>query len=245
MFTKSAAYYDAIYAALKDYRNEAQSVAMLLKQVRPSCRRVLDVACGTGEHARYLNGAHGFDVDGIDLEPALLRIARGKHPRGNYWQADMVEFDLGRRYDAVISLFSAIAYAGTVPRLRQALACFRRHLAPGGVVLVEPFLRPEDIRAGKSSTLTVDVGGVRVTRSSHSEVIDRLFRLHLDYQFEGPSSVERASEVHDLGLFTLDEMLASFAAAGLAASYQSEGPSGRGLYVAQVPLDAPANDRTP
>jgi SAM-dependent methyltransferase len=232
MFTKSAAYYDAIYAALKDYRNEAQSVASLLKQARPGCRRVLDVACGTGEHARYLNGAHGFDIDGIDLDPALLRIARGKHPHGNYWQADMVDFDLGRRYDAVISLFSAIAYAGTLPRLRQTLACFRRHLAPGGIVLVEPFLVPEDIRLGKTNTLTVDVGGVRVTRSSRSEVIDRLFRLHLDYEFEGPTSVEHASEVHDLGLFSLEEMLASFGAAGLDASYQREGPSGRGLYIA-------------
>src|SRR5688572_2977535 len=105
MFTKSAAYYDAIYAALKDYRNEALSVARLLRSTRPHCRRVLDVACGTGEHARYLDGAHGFDVDGIDLDPQLLRIARGKHPRGSYWQADMVDFELGRRYDAVISLF--------------------------------------------------------------------------------------------------------------------------------------------
>jgi SAM-dependent methyltransferase len=245
MFTKSAAYYDAIYAALKDYRNEAECVARVLHRARPGCRRVLDVACGTGEHARYLNLTHGFDVDGIDLEAALLRIARGKHPRGNYWHADMVDFDLGRRYDAVISLFSAIAYAGTLPRLRQALACFRRHLAPGGVALVEPFLEPDDIRSVKTSTLTVDVGGVRVTRSSRSEVIDRLFRLYLGYRFEGPSSVERASEIHDLGLFTVEEMLASFAAAGLEASYQSESPSGRGLYVATIARDVPANDSTP
>jgi SAM-dependent methyltransferase len=232
MFTKSAAYYDAIYAALKDYRNEALSVARLLRSARPDCRRVLDVACGTGEHARYLDGAHGFDVDGIDLDPQLLHIARGKHPRGSYWQADMVDFELGRRYDAVISLFSAIAYAGTLPRLCQALACMRRHLAPGGVVLIEPFVGPESIRPSKTDTLTVDFGGVRVTRSARGEVIDRLFRLHLDYRFEGPASIERASEVHELGLFTVREMLDSFGAAGMRARYQNDGPSGRGLYVA-------------
>jgi hypothetical protein len=150
----------------------------------------------------------------------------------------MVDFDLGRRYDAVISLFSAIAYTRDLPRLRQALTCFRRHLAPGGVVLVEPFLKPEDIQLGKTNTLIVDVGGIRVTRRSRSEVIDRLFRLHLDYQFEGPSSVERASEVHDLGLFSTAEMLDSFGAAGLDASYQKDGPSGRGLYIATAASDA-------
>jgi ubiquinone/menaquinone biosynthesis C-methylase UbiE len=213
---------------------------MLLKQARPDCRRVLDVACGTGEHARYLDGAHGFSVDGIDLDPALLRIARGKHPRGSYWQADMVDFDLGRRYDAVISLFSAIAYTVSVPRLRRALACFRRHLGPGGIVLVEPFLKPEDIRLGTTNTLTVEVGGIRVTRTSRSEVFDRLFRLYLDYQFEGPSSTESASEVHELGLFSVGEMLDSFRAAGLDAEYRSEGPSGRGLYVATASAALPA-----
>lgn len=234
MFTKSAAYYDAIYAALKDYLNEAHGVAGLLRQARPDCRRVLDVACGTGEHARFLNGAHGFEVDGIDLDPQLLHIARGKHPRGSYWQADMVDFELGRRYDAVLSLFSSIAYAGTLPRLRQTLACIRLHLAPGGVVLIEPFVEPRNIRQNETDMLTVDVGGIRVTRTARSEVIDRLFRLHLDYRFEGPSGVERASEVHELGLFTATEMMDSFGAVGLRASYQDEGPSGRGVYVARA-----------
>ena len=72
----------------------------------------------------------------------------------------------------------------------------------------------------------------RENRSARSEVVDRLFRLHLDYRFEGPARIERASEVHELGLFTVHEMLDSFGAAGMRASYQNDGPSGRGLYVA-------------
>jgi len=62
---------------------------------------VLDVACGSGEHARLLAG-HGFVVDGLDLDPAFVRIARHKHPSGRFFEADMAGFDLPDRYDAIL-----------------------------------------------------------------------------------------------------------------------------------------------
>ena len=48
------------------------------------------------------------------------------------------------------------------------------------------------------------------------------------------STVQVAREVHELGLFTQAEMMASFQQAGLAATYDSSGLTGRGLYVARV-----------
>ncbi len=43
------------------------------------CRRILDVACGTGEQAIMLAKA-GIEVTGIDLSPAMLGVARDKSP---------------------------------------------------------------------------------------------------------------------------------------------------------------------
>jgi Methyltransferase domain len=62
---------------------------------RPRVRSqtVLDVACGTGEHARLL-AAQGFVVDGLDLDPAFVRIAEQKHPAGQFFAADMRDFHL-------------------------------------------------------------------------------------------------------------------------------------------------------
>jgi SAM-dependent methyltransferase len=234
MLEHYARYYDAIYSTLKNYPEEAQGIATLLRKEHPACRRVLDVACGTGEHARLLAQVHGFAVDGVDIDERFLQQARAKHAGGDFQQADMVDFDLGRRYDAVLCLFSAIAYVVTPPRLVLALSCFRQQLATGGLVVIEPFFKPEDIQPGKSSKLTADVDGVHITRSSRSEVMGRLFRLHLDYEIDGPQGLEHASEIHDLGLFTIQETLDSFSAAGLVAAHHEGGLRGRGIYVARV-----------
>jgi SAM-dependent methyltransferase len=233
MFTESAALYDLIYSSFKDYPAEARQLAALLRDARPRCRTVLDAGCGTAEHARLLGEVHGFDVDGIDLDPAFVTIATAKVPRGRFHVADMTDFDLGRTYDAVICLFGSIAYTRTLPRLRDALARLRAHVVPDGVVIVEPFLTPAAITPGFVDTRSASSGDLRVTRTSRSDIEGRLFRLHFEYVIEEPAGIRRSSEVHELGLFTIEEMLEGFSAAGLAARYDNTlALSGRGLYVA-------------
>ena len=101
MFSASAEFYDLIYSTFKDYAGEAAQIASLLRRLNPHCQSVLDVACGTGEHARLL-AAHGFVVDGVDLDPAFVHIAKQKHPPGRFFEADMSDFHLSHRYDAVL-----------------------------------------------------------------------------------------------------------------------------------------------
>src|SRR5262249_725176 len=91
MFSGSADLYDRIYASFKDYAQEARDIAALLCRAHPRGRTVLDVACGTGEHARLLAAEHGLSVDGLDLDPAFVRIASAKHPGGRFEQADMMD----------------------------------------------------------------------------------------------------------------------------------------------------------
>ena len=234
MFSESAELYDLIYSRFKDYPAEARQVADLLGRVHAGCRTILDVACGTGEHAYLLAAHHGFEVDGLDLDPAFVRIARAKHPTGRFYEGDMVDFHLGRRYDAVICLFSSIGYVRTLAQVRRALERFREHIADDGVVIVEPWFTPEALQPGYTNTRTVEAQGLRVVRVSHTELDGRLSRLRFDYEIAGPEGTRRASEVHELGLFTTDEMLRSFEAAGLVAEYDAQGLCGRGLYVAKA-----------
>ncbi len=234
MFSESAELYDLIYSSFKDYSQEAGQIAALLKKVHPGCRTLLDVACGTGEHAHLLATQHGFAVDGIDLDPAFVRIAKAKHPGGQFHRADMVTFHLGRRYDAVLCLFSSIGYVRTLANVRRALACFREHLAPDGVVILEPWFAPEVAEHGRTETRSVDGPGLRVVRVSRTEIQGRVSRVHFDYEIHGSAGVRHASEVHELGLFTTDEMLRSFEASGLTAQYDPQGLTGRGLFVARA-----------
>jgi SAM-dependent methyltransferase len=235
MFSASADLYDLIYTSLKDYPAEAARIAALLARVHPSARALLDVGCGTGEHARLLARDHGFAVDGIDLDPAFVRLAAAKHPAGTFTVADMTGFDLGRRYDAVLCLFSAIGYVRTLENVGRALACFRRHLAPGGVVVVEPWLTPDVLTPGRVSVHTAEAAGVTVCRMSHLAVEGRLSRIRFAYLVGRPDGITHARELHELGLFTVAETRGCFEAAGFAVDHDPEGLSGRGLSVARRP----------
>jgi SAM-dependent methyltransferase len=234
VFTESADLYDAIYFTFKDYAEEADAIARQLRAAHPSVRTVLDVGCGTGEHARLLATHHGLAVDGLDLNAAFVRLAQQKHPAGHFYVADMVAFNLARRYDAVICMFSSIGYVRTTARLTQTLASFRRHLAPGGVVLIEPWFPPGVLEPGHHSSRSAAAGAVRVQREATTEVEGRISRLRFEYEITEAGAVRHASETHELGLFSEGEMLAAFTAAGLNATHEAPSSRNRGLYIARV-----------
>ena len=232
MFTASAEFYDLVYSTFKDDPPKRRGLrASCAASTRAST--VLDVACGTGEHARLL-AEQGFAVDGLDLDPAFVRIAALKNPGGRFFTADMRTFHLPYRYDAVLCLFSSIGYLETLDRVREALTCFRAHLAQGGVVLVEPWFAPGGLDASRVARNDGQSGSVRVSRVSRVEIDGRLSRLFFDYDITDERGTRHASEVHVLGLFTIDEMLSAFREAGFDVEHDTAGLTGRGLYVARV-----------
>jgi SAM-dependent methyltransferase len=233
VFSESAHLYDAIYRAFKDYAAEATAISALVRSAHPSARTILDVGCGTGEHALHLRKSHGFEVDGLDLDPGLLAVAREKMPDARFFESDMAAFELGHRYDIVMCLFSSIGYLKTPERVTEALRCFRAHLVEGGVIIVEPWFAPGVLRDGPGSTRRANLGGASVERTSHTTIEGRLSTLIFSYRFEDASGVRVAREVHELGLFTQAEMMESFQKAGLDATYDAAGLTGRGLYAAR------------
>jgi SAM-dependent methyltransferase len=233
MFSASTEFYDLIYSTFKDYVSEAAQIASLLRWLNSQCQTVLDVACGTGEHPRLL-AAGGFVVDGLDLDRTFVRIAEQKHPAGRFFQADMSDFHLSHQYDAVLCLFSSIGYLKTLDRVSRAFTCFREHLAPGGVIVIEPWFAPGTLDPGRVSRHTGEANGIRVTRVSRTEIEGRLSRLHFDYEITDATGTRRSSEVHELGLFTTAELLRTFQEVGLHADHDPKGLTDRGLYVARI-----------
>lgn len=233
MFSQTAQYYDLIYSTFKDYVAESDQIAKLIRAGKPDARSVLDVACGTAEHARLLEEKHGFEVDGLELEPAFVQIARGKLRSGSVYEGDMVSFNVPRRYDVVLCLFSSIGYVKTLENVRRSFECFRLHLVEGGVMIVEPWFAPDAFFPGRLSVDQAEGEGITVCRMSHSVVEDAISRIRFEYLIGTPSGIEHASEIHELGLFTNDQILRCFAEAGLHAEFDPVGIFGRGLYIAR------------
>lgn len=101
------------YIALYPHRDEeeARTVAELIAERvhLPKTAQVLDLACGAGRHQRELCD-HWWTV-GLDLSPALLRVARSEDRTAPLVRADMrrLPFASGA-YDMVVNLFTSFGY---------------------------------------------------------------------------------------------------------------------------------------
>jgi SAM-dependent methyltransferase len=233
MFSESTELYDLIYAEFKDYPAEADQVAQLLRERCPAAKVLLDVGCGTGRHAALLSSQHGYRVDGLDLESGFLEIARDRCPEGDFFRGDMASFDLGRTYDAVLCLFSSIGYVRTPHRLELAARSIRKHVAPGGMALIEPWFTPDQFKGGSLHAVNVDREHLKISRVSRSEVRDRISWLEFHYMVADATGIRHLREEHELGLFTEAEMADALQGAGFdEVEHDPKGLTGRGLYLA-------------
>jgi len=236
MFSPTASYYDAIYAARgKNYEQEVQRLLNLIQQYKRSPgNTLLDVACGTGEHLVYLQ--HAFQLEGLDLDPELLKVAHQKIPAATFHLADMVDFDLERQFDVVTCLFSSIGYVKTCDRLDSAIQAMHRHTRPGGVLIVEPWLGPEEYHTGSVHATYVDQPTLKVARMNVSRIIEgNVSVLDFHYLIATADGVQHFTEHHELGLFVQEEYHSAFEHCGMLVVYDETGLEGRGLYVGIKP----------
>jgi SAM-dependent methyltransferase len=231
-FLQSAELYDAIYH-FKNYQRESEQLCNFIGRVVAGARTLLDVACGTGEHAKFLK--HYYSVDGIDLNESYLDAARGKNPSGKYRRADMTGFDLESTYDVVTCLFSAIGYVRTAASAERAIASMARHVRPGGTLIVEPWFPPDRWKPGALSINTGETRTGLVCRMALSRQQASLSVISLHYLHGTGQGVRYYTEQLELGLFTREEMVQSFEGAGMRVAYEPEGLIGRGLYIGTFP----------
>ena len=76
MFSNSAEYYDKIYAQFKNYDEEVEKIRTIIQRENPKAKTILDVACGTGKHARILHKKFGYEITGVDLDKNFIRLAQ-------------------------------------------------------------------------------------------------------------------------------------------------------------------------
>jgi ubiquinone/menaquinone biosynthesis C-methylase UbiE len=235
MFTKSARYYDAMYH-FKDYATAAIQLHALIQQHHPMAQALLDVACGTGKHIEALQDF--YRVEGIDINPDLLEIARKRCPNILFHEKDMVSFELDSNYDVVTCLFSSIGYVKTVRNLEQSVACMARHLRPGGLLFVEPWFTPETYWVGRITSNSVDEPDLKISWMYVSEIEGRMSVFNINYLVGTPEGVTHFIERHETGLFSHEEYLKAFEKSGLEVSHDPKGLFGRGMYTGRKIKDA-------
>lgn len=101
----------------------------------------LEIAAGSGRVALHLARA-GYDVVCVDASPHMLarlraRLDAATAARVRIIEADMRDFDAGQTFGLVYCAFFSFEQLLTTADQLRTLRCVRRHLAPGGVFVME------------------------------------------------------------------------------------------------------------
>jgi len=133
-----ARFYDVVYREVRDAADKAYYVNKLVSCSGPS----LEAGGGTGRiFLEALN--KGADVHGTDNSPEMLSVLRGKlepchHHRVR--QGDLVNMDLGKRFDLIIAPFRVFSHIIGIDEQIRALNTVHDHLAPGGVFIFDLYV---------------------------------------------------------------------------------------------------------
>ncbi len=135
----------------EDVHGEATFLAGMLEP--PAS--VLDAGCGTGRITARL-AELGYDVVGLDVDAAMLEVARDEAPDLDWRRADLAGFDLGRRFDVVLLAGNIVPLLepGTLPAVAERLAA---HVVPGGRVVCGFGLDAAHLPAGCPVTPLADL----------------------------------------------------------------------------------------
>ncbi|HLN17031.1 MAG TPA: class I SAM-dependent methyltransferase [Acidimicrobiales bacterium] len=231
MFRSSAHVYDLIYEATgKDYAAESSAVHDLIEERNPGAATLLDVACGTGGHLRHLR--QWYSVTGVDLDPSMLDEGRGRLPGVPLLEGDMRALRLDTTFDAVICLFSSIGYMRDESELAAAVAGMAAHLNPGGVLVVDGWVRPDAWRDGDPSHVEVAADAeTKVARVGHSRREGPTTYLEMHHLVATRDGVEHLVDHHELTLFPPESYEAAFRRAGLDVVVTDSPMEGRDRYV--------------
>lgn len=200
MFNKSTRFYDLIYQ-YKNYKEEAERIKNIILKYNKKAGTILDTACGTHEHAKYLK--EYFSIDGLDISTEFLKIANTKNPKGNYYHADFTEFKINDKYDVILCLFNSIGYCKTAENLKKTLGCFNNHLRKNGIIIIEPWLTPSQWQNGLTKNVSYEENNIKISRTDISKSKGPFIScLQFNYRVDIGNQTHYFKEIHEMGLFS-------------------------------------------
>jgi SAM-dependent methyltransferase len=111
-------------------------------------RRVLDIGCGTGRHALYLqNEKKGFDVLGIDTSPLAIRLCKLQGLKKAEVQS-ITQFTLKQRgrknytFDTILMLGNNFGLFGSFTRARWVLKRFHKMASEDDALIIAQSMDP-------------------------------------------------------------------------------------------------------
>lgn len=137
-FNLYSKYYDLLYLN-KDYEAEANYISDCIKSFSPNAKTILEFGSGTGIHGLILQ-KKGYEIYGLERSKQMVEEA--KHLEFPCEEADITNFELDRKFDAVISLFHVLSYVNDNASLEKVFRNASKCLNLGGLFIFDIWYSP-------------------------------------------------------------------------------------------------------
>jgi SAM-dependent methyltransferase len=158
---------------------DAMDIALLDELERPAwreVRRAADLGCGTGRTAGWLRDRGVRSIDGVDISPEMLAVARERGPHDRLVEAEVTDTGLeGGAYDLVIASLVDEHLEELGPLYREAWRLAR----PGGLFVLVAF-HPHFIIASGMPTHFTSASGEPVAIATHVHLVSDQVTAALD-----------------------------------------------------------------
>jgi SAM-dependent methyltransferase len=168
--------YNQLYGD-KDYTAECDLIEELFRRYSTtSVSSVLDLGCGTGNHA-FPVSRRGYDVVGVERAESMLALAQRRLSENSnkgkvrFEQGDIRNVDLGRQFDTALMMFAVLGYQVENGDVLAALKTARRHLALGGLLIFDFWYGPAVLHQRPSERVKVIPSGEgKILRAASGEL---------------------------------------------------------------------------
>ncbi|HWQ95830.1 MAG TPA: class I SAM-dependent methyltransferase [Candidatus Methylomirabilis sp.] len=208
VFGSYSNYYDLLYKD-KNYPAEVDFIDSLFKKyATKNVKVILDMGCGTGGHALLL-AEKGYDVTGIDGSEDMLSIALKKARKANlslkFIKSDICNFNLNKKFDAVISMFAVMGYQTSNEEFEKALMSAGQHLKPDGLFIFDVWFGPAVISQKPGDRIKIiENNGEKIIRLTRSALDIMKHRVDVNFNvmtIKGTEFYEPTEENHQMRFF--------------------------------------------
>ncbi|NPV85809.1 MAG: class I SAM-dependent methyltransferase [Anaerolineae bacterium] len=202
--------YDHFYHD-KDYASECDLLEKIFAAYgKGRIHRILDLGCGTGNHAIPL-AQRGYAVMGIDCSAEMLAQAQRKIdalPSGIslcFKQQDLQTLQLEEHFDIALMMFAVLGYQLKNSQVLQALKTARNHLRPDGLLIFDIWYGPAVLaQKPEQRAKVIPIEDGELIRLTAGVLDTRQHVCHVDYriwQIQRQRLVSTGAERHTMRYF--------------------------------------------